>query len=443
MLRHQFLNGPLARALGLTIFANLLFLVLMIAAQGAPGVIVTRVRTAFANGELGIKDYLQFDTRRGWFQYNDCNVLQMLTNQHASRLERALAPKVFYKNEDWEDQCAVLRALVVEGVDPNTLFLLRYARYWHGYNVVVALALRGMELRTLRQVLSSAVWVAIGMLVLAACRSGSRVRRTGFIIALAAATVWAVPYFAPGLTEGPGDALLLLGLAAIAAWPRMTVRLGTIVPYAAGFGAIVVFFEMLTGQLPIAIAWLTALTLAAGRDEERPGGVAAPTIAFAVVTAFGLAAVATVIAKQIIAVVLAEPRAGANFLVHLGLYMGVPESEANRPGILRPFAQLVRQSHMLTFGNTSAGYGLVAATGLAWLAAAVRGWWGRHSEHGRDVLILISVALVPVAWVLLLPYHTYIHATFMVRMLVVPISLAPLALCWPPAQEAGVRPDTR
>jgi hypothetical protein len=34
----------------------------------------------------------------------------------------------------------------------------------------------------------------------------------------------------------------------------MAVRLGTIVPYAAGFGAIVVFFEMLTGQLPIAIA---------------------------------------------------------------------------------------------------------------------------------------------------------------------------------------------
>jgi hypothetical protein len=439
MLRHQFLSGPLVRALGLTVVGNLLFLALMVTAQGDSEVIVSRVRTAFATGELGIKDYLQFDARRGWFQYNDCNVLQMLTNQHASRLERALAPKVFYKNEEWEDQCAVLRALVVEGVDPNTLFLLRYARYWHGYNVLVGFALHGMELRTLRRVFSSAVWVAIGILGLAACRTGSRVRRTGFIIALAAATVWAVPYFAPGLTEGPGDALLLLGLAAIAAYPRMTIRLGTIVPYAAGFGAIVVFFEMLTGQLPTAIAWLAALTLAVGRDEERPGGVAAPTIALAAVTAFVLAAAVTVIAKQIMAVVLAEPRAGADFLAHLGLYMGMPESEPNRPGILRPFAQLVRRSHMLTFGNTSAGYGLVAATALAWLAAAMRGWRDRHSEHGRDMLILISAAFVPVAWVFLLPNHTYLHATFMVRMLVVPISLAPLALCWPPLQGAGGR----
>ena len=429
----RLLSGPLARALGITVLGNLLFLALMVAAQGDPRVIITRVRTAFATGELGTKDFLRFDARRGWFQYNDCIVLQMLTNQDPSRFERALAPKVFYKSEAWEDQCAVLRALVEEGVDPNTLLLQRYVRYWHGYNAVAAFALRGMELRSLRRMLSGAVWVAIGILALAACRSGTRVRRTGLIIALTAATVWAVPYFAPGLTEGPGDALLLLALAAIAAWPRMAVGFGTIVPYAAGFGATVVFFEMLTGQLPIAIAWLAALTLAAGRDEGRLGNVAAPTVTLAAVTAFGLAAAATVVAKQIMAALLAEPQAGEAFLTQLGFYMGVPESEGNWPGILLPFARLMQQSKMLTFGKTLAGYVLVAATGLIWLAAAIRGWCERYSERGRDVLILVSAALIPVAWVFLLPRHTYIHATFMVRMLVVPISLAPLALCWPPA----------
>src|SRR5262249_39726172 len=160
---------------------------------------------------------------------------------------------------------------------------------------------------------------------------------------------------------------------------RMAVSLGTIVPYAAGFGATVFFFEMVTGQLPIAIAWLTALTLAAARDEEQPGGVAAPTVALATATAFGLAAAATVIAKQIVAAVLVEPRAGADFLWQLSFYMGVPESGSNRLGILRPFARLVRQANVLTFGNARAGYVLVAATGLAWLAAAIRSWWGRHS----------------------------------------------------------------
>ena len=272
------------------------------------------------------------------------------------------------------------------------------------------------------------------MLALVACRSGPRTRRTGLIIALAAATVWAVPYFAPGFTHGPGDAFLLLALTAIAAWPRMTVGLGTIVPYAAGFGATVVFFEMLTAQLPIAIAWLAAMVLAAGRDEGRPGDVVAPTVTLAAVTAFGLAAIATVITKQIIAVLIAEPQAGVVFLAHLSTYMGVPESQRNWPGILLPFIRLVQQSKMFTFGNTLVGYSLVAAGGLASLAAAIRGWYKRDNEHGRDVLILVSAALVPVAWVFLLPSHTAIHAVFMVRMLIVPISVAPLALCWPPAQ---------
>jgi hypothetical protein len=439
-------RGPLARALGVILLANALFFALLLVAQGDQCAIGFRARTAFETGELRTKDFLWLDSRRGLLQWADCVVLQMITNQGSPRLQRALAPKVFRENEDWEGQCRVLRFLVEEWVDPNSLLPIRYSRYWHGYNAVAAFALRHMELKHLRRALSGAVWLAIGMLAVASLRSGPRVRRTGLVIALVAATVWAVPYFGQGLATGPGDALLLLALAAIAAWPRIAVSLDTIVPYAAGFGAIVVFLEMLTGQLPIAVAWLAALTLAAARDESRPGAVGAPTVAVAAVTAFGLGAVATVATKLILAGVLAEPQAGADFATRLGLYMSVPdygsysprwmiESLANLPGILLPFARLALKSSTLTFGNSRAGYGLVAAIALSWLAAAILGWRVRHSERGRDMLILVGAALVPAAWVCLLPSHTYIHATFMVRILVVPISLAPLALCWPPVRR--------
>lgn len=97
------------------------------------------------------------------------------------------------------------------------------------------------------------------------------------------------------------------------------------VPYAAGFGTAVVFCEMLTGQLPIAAAWLMALTLAAGRDETRPEGVP-PAVALAAVTAFGLGAAATVLVKQIMAGGLAEPNTGAQFFESLRTYMAIPES---------------------------------------------------------------------------------------------------------------------
>jgi hypothetical protein len=288
-----------------------------------------------------------------------------------------------------------------------------------------------MELRDFRRLLRAAVWLSMAVLALATCRSGFVARRTGLTIALAAATVWGVQYSAPGLSQGPGDASLLLGLAGIAAWPKLTTRLAAIIPYAAGFGAVVAFFEMFTGQLPTGVAWLAALTLAAARDEEQPGGLPAPRAVLAAVSAFTLGAAATVFVKQALALALVGPSAAGSFAEHLRLWTRVPETLNHVPGIVRPFLKLIGQSGTLTFGSRAAGRALVAATALVWVVAAVRGWRRRFSEAGRDVLILLGCALVPVVWTLLLPNHTAIHAWLMVRLLVVPISLAPVALCWP------------
>jgi hypothetical protein len=435
------LGRPFVRAFAVVVLANLFFLALMYLAQGDRCVILSRVQTAFDTGELATRDFRWKDSRRGWFQFDDCNALQMLINEDSPRLRRALAPLVFQENEDWEGQCRVLRYLAGEWVDPASLIPTRYSRYWHGYDAVAAFALRHMELRSLRRLLSGAVWLSIAALALAAWRGGPRVRRTGLLVALAAATVWGVPYFAPGLTQGPGDAFLLLALAGIAARPKIASDLGVIVPYAAGYGAAAVFLEMLTGKLPTAMALLAVMTLAAARDENRPvaGGVTARKLALIAVAAFVFGAAATVIGKLLLARVLVEAQASGDFLARLRHYIGMPyyysrwlgEIEKKLPEILYPFARMVRQSSMLTYGSTRAAYALIAATGVAWLAAVVRGLLRRKREDGRDVLFLVGASLIPAAWVLLLPLHAYIHAPFMVRILMVPVAIAPLALCWP------------
>jgi hypothetical protein len=436
---HPRLRGPVARGIFVVAFASLLFFTLTTLAPGDPELMAARVRKAYETGELGTVSYRWFDVERGVFQHNDCLVLEMLSNRHSSTLERALAPRTYVTAEN-HNPCVLLRALVVERVDPATLLLAdRFTRYWHGYNALTGLALRSMELRDFRRLLKGAVWLSIVVLALATCRSGFVARRTGLTIALAAATVWGVQYSAPGLSQGPGDASLLLGLAGVAAWPKLVQRLGAIVPYAAGFGAVVAFFEMFTGQLPTAVAWLAALTLAAARDEELPGGLPAPRVVLAAVSAFVLGAAATVFVKQALALALVGPSAAGSFAEHLRLWARVPEPLNHVPGILRPYLKLIRQSGTLTFGNTAAGYALVAATALAWVVAAARGWRRRDSEPGRDVLILLGCALVPVVWTLLLPNHTAIHAWLMVRLLVVPISLAPVALRWPAWSSGRVR----
>jgi hypothetical protein len=427
------LFGAIIRGLAVIVVANLFFFAAMLVTQPRREVIIPRIRAAFETGELGNSDFLWFRTRRGWFQYNDCNVLQMLANDNATRLQYALAPTIFYANEDWTDQCVVLRRVYLDGVDPSSFSNIKYARYWHGNNAVAAVALRRIDLKELRLVLFAAVWLSIAALAVATIWSGPRTRRTGLAIAVAAATVWGMPYFAPGLTQGPGDALLILALAAIVVWPRIGYSSRTIVPYCAAFGATVVFFEMMTGQLPIALSWLAALMLAIGRDEQKAHELAPPTAVYIAVIAFGLSAVATVTAKQLLAITLAEPRAAAEFFAQLRLYMGIHSSVPSIAGILLPFIQLVRWSRMLTYGRRSLGYALIAITAVGWIIAAFRGWVQRHNERGRDVLMLLAIAQIPLVWVLILPNHTYIHAPFMVRMLVVPISLVSAALWWPGA----------
>lgn len=429
---------PLVWSVATALLLNLLFLGLMLLAVGNPTVIAERVRAAFVTHELGLVDYLPGDSRRGWHQYNDCNVLQMLSNPHSSRLEQAVAPTIFKADEEFNHACPVLRALIVDNVDPNTLYSFRYARYWHGYSVPAGLGLQIMGLRELRLVLSATVWVAIGVLAFSASRAGPYIRRAGLSIAAVAATLWAVPFFAPSLTHGPGDALLLLALSIVAAQPKIASKTASVMPYAAGFGAAVVFLEMLTGQFPTAAAWLAALTLAASRDEQRSGSDSAVGVIVAAVFAFGLGGILTVMMKQLLAFLLVEPAAGEQFMMQLRQYTSIPASDGDWFGILLPFTRLVRRMSMLTFGNVWAAYCLVAISGILWLYVVVNGLRERRSTSGQDGLLLFLMALIPVVWVLLMPRHTYIHATFMIRIFIVPLSLLPLVLYWPDGKVMGV-----
>ena len=422
----------IANAAAVVLLANVLFCALVVATPGEPAVVADRIRAAFHAGDLDSVDYLPANARRGWHQYNDCIILQMIANSGQSPLARGLAPTTFHVPEHTVS-CRLLRALMLEGADRDTLPSFRYARYWHGYMVPTAAALRVVDLRELRLVLSAAVWLALAALAVAGLRAGRRVKLTTLAIILAAGVLWALPYFAPSLSHGPGDAALLLGLAVLAARPALAATPRTLLPYAAGFGASVVFFEMLTGQLPTAAAWLGALTFAARLDMGERGGEDAPGAVAGALGAFAIGGMTTVLAKQVLALLLVEPAAGAVFASKLGEYMRLPDSAEPMPSLLLSFVKLARAADILTYWQRWAGTALAGAIVLVWLAAVARGWRHRRTPVGREVLVLAGLALVPAFWVLLLPGHSQQHSGFMVRMLVVPISLAPLALLWPGA----------
>jgi hypothetical protein len=218
-----------------------------------------------------------------------------------------------------------------------------------------------MNLVTLRRLLLIAVCMGIAALAGAAIRARSHTRRTGLAIAGAAALFWGVPYFAPGLSHGPGDAALLFALAGLVVKPGWATDLGALLPYAAVFGAVVVFFEAFTGQLPIASAWLAALVLAALRDESRPGPFDARLVCLVALVAFGVGGVITVVIKQVLAALFAEPAAGSAFMNRLDGYLAVPCTSKRHPGTLgairRARAADVRVDRMAPPRRKGAGLG--------------------------------------------------------------------------------------
>jgi hypothetical protein len=411
---------------------NGLFLFLIVLPLDDPSTTRHRIRAAFETGDLGFDDFRLFDSRRGFFQYNDCNVLQMIANSNPSRLSGALSPIVYSANHEWTDQCAVLQRVASEGADLAGLIENHYSRYWHGYRVGVAMGLRTMEIRTLRRVLGGGVWLSLAALLALTDRAGRTTRRVGLAITLSAAFLWAVPYFDQGFTFGLGDAALIFGLVVLAARPHLAQQVDTIAPFAAIFGAVIAFFEMLTGQLPVAAAWLVAVIVAIRRDQARSAATDVRVLSLAV-AAFGIGAVFTILIKQVLAFTLSDPAAGHAFLSHIAMYAAVPQASGQRPGILLPFIRLADAAYVLTYGSKSAGYVLVMLLTLLWVLGAVLAVRDRRETANMDRVVLLVASLAPVVWVLLFPQHTVIHALFMVRILVASIALVPLAVSWPVA----------
>jgi len=431
-----------ARLLGSVAMANAVFLGLLLVTPYEPDRVGDRIRAAFASGDLGLDEYRRHDIRRGWHQYNDCAVLQLLSAPDSSRLARSLGPRWSFLRADVEENlsCGTLNALMVGGANRDTMTTYRYARYWHGYMVPVGVGLHVTTLARLRRLLLTAVCVGIAVLAAAALRAGTHTRRIGFAIAGAAALCWGVPYFDPGLSHGPGDAALLLALAGLVVRPALVADLGVLLPYSAVFGAVVVFFEAFTGQLPIAGAWLAALVLATVRDESRPDAIDARLISLAALGAFGVGGVLTVVIKQVLAALFAEPAAGSAFMNRLGGYVAIPPSRNGVPGLFLPYIELVRRMFVLTAWHRPAGKVLAWVLGIGWSLGFARGWRYRQDLSGRDVIFLSAMALLPALWVLVVPTHTLIHASFMVRMMVVPISLSAAALLWPLRSRAAAGP---
>lgn len=420
------------RAFALVLVLNAVFPILLLFSSLLPSeVIVGRIQHAFATGELIERDYLPYNVHQGFHQYNDCNILQIMTNQDTSLVASALGPWLHMPHSSATEACRTLRELIVDGRNPDAYASSRYTRYWHGYIPILSTLLMFLEISSLRMILRIAVYMAVLLLLLSSIREKRLLVLTGPVF-ISGMFFWGLPYFGQGMSHALGDITVMLGIACLVFWHRSFAHASRLVPFSASFGAVIVYFEMLTGSLPVAAGLLfpTAYLISRLNNHLDVGINHHLRLATMALIAFAIGAVITVGVRILVAASFVQPNGLDIFAGNFGIYTQPVASASLVPGFLRPFVHLLRGGEVLTYGSERGLSVLYASVAISWFVSlwaacqnATRSGWADLSAF------LIGAAAVP-AWTIILQTHTFQHIGFMTRILILPISLGWAAMLW-------------
>ena len=390
--------------------------------------IVERVRQAFSDGELVERDFLHGDTRRGQNQYADCTVLQLLTNPDDSLIGRALGPWLQLR-ELADESCATLKQLISAEDDGHELFPQRYTRYWNGNLPATGVLLSVAQLATVRSMLRLGVYASV-VLVLLAGVAQRPLLPVMAPIAFMGLFAWSLPSFGMGLSHAYGDASTMLGIALLVYFRQRFTPMSQMLAFSAGFGAVVCYFDMLTGALPIAAGLLYPLAYFVSRAENAPGTSASQHLRYATASliAFALGATLTLALHTALVAGLVRPHGLGGMSDNLLFYMQPVDGPVIGFGWFDTMLRLIRRGSILTGGSSTLWLALLGASAVAWSIGGALAWRSRQFLERADFFALvIGAASVPV-WVAILQTHTFVHADFMVRILLAPIALGFAAL---------------
>lgn len=419
-------------------------LVGMLTATVQRGPLRDGVRDAFESGDLIQADWSSFDIRRGSNQYDECLILQMVTNPVDSPLRYVAGPIVRSVDVGGSDQCRTLYRLVVAGESNAEFWSFRYTRYWHGYNVLAALYLRVASLRTARLMLRIGLFGSLVLLVLVSIgQKDSRLRSLGLAIGIFGLFFWASPYFGQAFSHAPDDTIVILGLAGLVAFPGTCSDRRRLALFCAIYGTLVVYLEFMTGPLPTAAGLLFPAVYAArgtavGIDSKERWLTSIRALA-----AFGLGASLTVVLKLLLSVAVFGPGALDSFVGNFVYYTRPASSDVPLPTFLLPFGRLYRKGTTLTYGSGVGAQLLFASAVGTWMASALLVVLRRRPRSADDLLAPLAGVLIVIIWIMLFQTHTFGHAVFMVRMMIVPISLGWASLAWQLGRERSPLPPSR
>jgi hypothetical protein len=386
------------------------------------------------------------DFLNGGSTFDDCLLLAMTIDRPADRLSAAISPNRIYGSHGrrGQDICGGLQSLATErALDPNRHVSMPYHQYWSGMRSLLALSLPAIGIDGVRNGLQI-LWVAAFSLALFGAFSFTRHSRKKYravdpyqvhAIAILACLLlfFQVGENSKSFPNAPTDVLFFL-LIYRYLYARANSFQQTFSPFVFGIiGALVGYFEMLHGAIPLFIAGIVFLELTMSRSPESISSAicrsAPPTLAFAVgvltVLISKIALVSVMIDSgylmSFIDALLFRISGDARQLVDPIMAERFDDFSVSLIGVAKEF---YRNAGLIAFGSQKIG---VMAIVFAVVTQAAGGLYlFRIADPTRKLLIfacLASSAVIYVWWLVFLQ-HSMEHTHFMLRLWAWPIALA-------------------
>ena len=408
------------------------------------------VATAFKNGDLGLLESRALDSDMGVHQTNDCLIFDMAAREATELplyLFAASATSQFEANG--AERCEQLRNWALE--DPTTPSKEGiYYRYIHGYRIV-AVALLSVfsvvDARLVMKLCSYSIFIALclinGLALYRRIKASDRSRQSlGDVVAasnemayigigLSLLLVFGLPYFGQSISHAP--ALVTLGVFLIL-WSRRDLRgeldLYRMTRMVIVFSLFTASFEFLTGYIPVACVLLCLLV----GISDRKTRFGAPLPLFGRLVAVEFAFVATLLVAFLLHLLFTTLFVGdlkvlVGFFAQLAFRMSqsriskasLATDDPGIPGLSlgEVIERLLHQIPHIGVPDEFTGFAtLLIAFGIV-LIGFGEIWLSNSDRDAKWRTLVIAAALIPLAmWILAFKNHTYVHARFMVRILV-------------------------
>jgi uncharacterized coiled-coil protein SlyX len=382
------------------------------------------VKTAFAAHEL---DY----ERTPSDQFTECALLTMEHLRPKSVAENAVNTR--FAHDYHFHPCDVLRHIVLgvpqhvelEGVN-RPGYQANYVSYPFGARHLAGLALSVMELSTYRWLLGILAAVSILSLTIGAARSDPRKA----LLCVAPITVMLVAGFSlhaigTNFAHGPDCWVAFFMLSAFLAFADFFRPLYRRVAFAVSLGVVVTFFDMFDGAAPVAVMLLVFLNQAFYVPEQASWRVVIGQAALMTAAVLGAFIAYTVLRLFVIGGIFGidwRPYV-VGISARAGLDVGGTRGIISLPDV---FQELWAKRRFLVWGSETASTILLIVSGLSWVCAATLFAVKRHYLSRWTIAtfaVAVGCSVGTLGWFVLFPNHTYVHAHFMIRILVVPMAL--------------------